>query len=136
METGPGAGGESELPAGSEPLDGEADDEQFAMHPNVPRRGSLLAAFAAVTVCGALGALIGFGLVNTSCQEQPSLLERLLESVRGYHPASHHCAVARASGSVIGGGLAALGAAIVAVLMLRAMAEWRISRPDGGPAPS
>ena len=111
---------------------GEPDDE-FVVHPNVPRRGPLLLAFAAVMVCGGLGALIGYGLVDTSCQEQPSLLERLLESVRGYHASTQHCATARAGGSVVGAVLAAIGAGIIAVLMLRAMAEWRVTRPDQQP---
>jgi hypothetical protein len=100
----------------------------------VPRRGPLLLAFTAVVVCGGLGALIGYGLVDTSCQEQPSLLERMLESVRGYHAGAHHCAVARAGGSVVGGVLAAIGAGVVAVLILRAMAEWRVTRPDQRPS--
>ena len=39
-------------------------------------------------------------------------------------------APARAGGSIVGGVLAALGAGIVAVLMLRAMAEWRVTHPD------
>ena len=115
------------------PPSGASEDDEFVLHPNVPRRGPLLAAFFAVTVCGALGALIGYGLVDTSCQEKPSLLERLLESVRGYHAATHNCAPARAGGSIIGAVLAALGAGVVAVLMLRAMAEWRVTRPDAGP---
>lgn len=119
-------GGES-----GEATAGDGDDE-FVLHPNVPRRGPLLLAFAAVTVCGGLGALIGYGLVDTSCQEQPSLLERLLESVRGYHATAHHCAAARAGGSVVGGVVAAIGAGVVAVLILRAMAEWRVHRPDPG----
>jgi hypothetical protein len=116
-----------------EPAGGSVEPDpadEFVVHPNIPRRGPLIGAFVAVTVCGALGALIGYGLVDTSCQEQPSLLERLLESVRGYHATAHHCAVARAGGSVVGGVLAAIGAGVVAVLMLRAMAEWRVHRPD------
>jgi len=117
-----------ETPGGEhDELDPDAD---FVLHPNVPRRGPLLAAFFAVTVCGMLGGLIGYGLVDTSCTEKSSLLEHLLESVRGYHATVHRCGVARAGGSVIGGVLAALGAGVVAVLMLRAMAEWRMHRPD------
>ncbi len=115
-------------PPADEPVP-EPDDDEIS-HPNVPRRGPLAAAFAVVVVCGSLGALIGYGLVNTSCQEQPSLLERLLESVRGYHPASHDCAVQRAGGSIVGAVIAAAGAAVVAVLLLRAMAEWRVHRPE------
>jgi hypothetical protein len=111
------------------------DDDEVVMHPNVPNRAPLLLAFFAVTLCGILGGLIGYGLVDTGCVEKPSLLERLLEQVRGYHPAIHHCGVARASGSVVGAVLAALGAGVVAVLMLRAMAEWRFHHPVGGPEP-
>jgi hypothetical protein len=33
----------------------------------------------------------------------------------------------------VGAVLAAIGAGIVTVLMLRAMAEWRVTRPDGPP---
>ena len=121
-------------PPSGESAEPDADDgDDFVLHPNVPRRAPLLLAFTAVVVCGGLGALIGYGLIDTSCQEKPSLLERMLESVRGYHAASHSCAVAKAGGSVVGAVLAAIGAGIVAVLMLRAMAEWRITRPDGPP---
>ena len=127
------------MPAGTiramEPPAGEGSepDEEIVLHPNVPRRGPLLLAFTAVVVCGGLGALIGYGLVDTSCQEDPSLLERLLESVRGYHARAQHCGVARAGGSIVGAVAAAIGAAVVAVLMLRAMAEWRVTRPDQPP---
>ncbi|HEX4492608.1 MAG TPA: hypothetical protein VH914_15475 [Acidimicrobiia bacterium] len=129
MET-PGA----EEPGGEEPQE-PSGDEEIAIPPNLPRRGPLFVAFAAVTLCGILGGLIGYGLVDTSCVEKASLLERLLEQVRGYHPATHHCGVARASGSVVGAVLAALGAGVIAVLMLRAMAEWRFHHPEGGPQP-
>jgi hypothetical protein len=123
-----------DTPAGedAEPGGGGADDE-LVLHPNVPRRGPLIAAFFAVVVCGGLGALIGYGLVNTTCQEDPSLIERLLENVRGYHASTQQCATARAGGSVAGAVMAALGASVVAVLMLRAMAEWRVTRPDQPP---
>jgi hypothetical protein len=116
----------------ADPVAGSPDDE-VVLHPNVPRRGPLIAAFVAVVICGSLGALIGYGLVNTTCQEKPSLLERLLESVRGYHAGTQQCAAARAGGSVVGAVMAALGASVVAVLMLRAMAEWRVTRPDQPP---
>jgi hypothetical protein len=130
----PAAEDPGENPAAGGGAGGGSDDsDEVVMHPNVPRRGPLLLAFAAITVCGSLGALIGYGLVDTSCQEQPSLLERLLESVRGYHAATHNCGAARAGGSVVGAVLAAIGAGIVTVLMLRAMAEWRVTRPDGPP---
>ena len=123
--------------AGMEPPAGASDepegDDEFVLHPNVPRRGPLLLAFSAVVVCGALGSLIGYGLVDTSCQEKPSVLERLLESVRGYRASTHTCGGARAGGLFAGGVLAALGAGVIAVLMLRAMAEWRVTHPDQPP---
>ena len=114
--------------------DASADDE-IVLPPNIPRRGPLLLAFSAVVLCGGLGGLIGYGLVDTSCEENPSLLERLLESVRGYHASTRNCGVARAGGSVVGAVLAAAGAGVIAVLILRAMAEWRVTRPDGGSSP-
>lgn len=126
--------GVMEPPEGADAGDVPGNDDEIVLHPNVPRRGPLLLAFSAVVLCGGLGALIGYGLVDTTCQEDPSLLERLLESVRGYHASAQKCGVARASGSVVGAVLAAIGAGVVAVLMLRAMAEWRVTRPDQPPS--
>jgi len=126
-----------EPPAGEEvdPDDAaDASDDEIVLHPNVPRRGPLLLAFAAVVTCGGLGGLIGYGLVDTTCLEDPSLLERMLEQVRGYEAGAQSCGVARAGGSVIGAVAAAIGAAVIAVLILRAMAEWRVTRPDQPPS--
>ena len=73
--------------------------------PTLPRRGPLLLAFAAIIVGGAFGALIGYGLTDISAQGA-SLLEAFL-------------------GGLIGGVIGAAGIGIVAVLTLRAMAEWK-----------
>ena len=66
---------------------------------------ALVGAFVAVVVGGLCGALIGFGLVNIDCQGD--------------------CGTPKGIGAVIGGLFGAVGVAVVAVLVLRAFAEWR-----------
>ncbi|MGH9034924.1 MAG: hypothetical protein ACRD0O_04105 [Acidimicrobiia bacterium] len=66
---------------------------------------ALVAAFLAVVVGGLSGALIGYGLVNIDCQGD--------------------CGTPKGIGAVVGGVFGALGVAVVAVLVLRAFAEWR-----------
>lgn len=62
-------------------------------------------AFVAIIVAGLCGALIGYGIVDVSC--------------------TGNCGGASGIGAVVGGALAAAGVAVVAVLVLRAMGEWR-----------
>jgi hypothetical protein len=93
-------------------------------HPNLPRRGLLALMFAAIVICGALGGAIGYGLVNTSCPSSPTLAERLLEQVPGVHAKAPSCDAKLLAGAVTGTVLAAIGAGVVAMLMLRAQAEW------------
>jgi hypothetical protein len=93
-----------------EPPDGPPA-EPVPAHPNVPTRAAVALAFAGVLVAGLLGALIGWGLVDTGCDGD--------------------CGLALAVGTIIGAALAATGAGIVAVLVLRAMAEWRAHPPRG-----
>jgi hypothetical protein len=66
---------------------------------------ALAGAFTAVVVGGLSGALIGFGLVNIDCRGE--------------------CGTPKGIGAVIGGVFGAVGVAVVAVLVLRAFAEWR-----------
>ncbi len=66
---------------------------------------ALAAAFTAVVVGGLSGALIGYGLVGIDCVGQ--------------------CSTPKGIGAVVGGVFGAVGVAIVAVLVLRAFAEWR-----------
>lgn len=73
--------------------------------PTLPRRGPLLLAFAAIMVGGAFGALIGYGLADIS-SKGTSGMEAFL-------------------GALIGAVIGAGGIGIVAVLTLRAMAEWK-----------
>lgn len=70
-----------------------------------PPRGAFLLAYAAVVIAGLFGAAIGYGLVNIGC--------------------TGDCTLEKTLGILIGGIGAAIGVGIVAVLGLRAMAEWR-----------
>jgi hypothetical protein len=62
-------------------------------------------AFASILVAGLCGALIGDGVVAVQCEGD--------------------CTTAAGIGLVVGALLAAGGAAVIAVLVLRAMGEWR-----------
>jgi hypothetical protein len=74
-------------------------------HPYAASRGVLFGAFVAVVVAGLSGAAIGFGLVDIGC--------------------SGDCGTVAGLGALFGGLVAAGGVAIVAVLLLRSMAEWK-----------
>jgi hypothetical protein len=82
------------------PLPNDPDD-----HPYAASRGALLGAFFAVVVAGLSGAAIGYGLVGIGC--------------------TGDCGTVSGLGALLGGLLGAGGVAIVAVLLLRSMAEWR-----------
>ena len=86
--------------------------------------------FAAIVLCGMLGGTIGYGLVRTSCPSTPTVAERLLEVVPGYHAHTPSCDLKLLGGALAGTVLAAVGAGIVAILMLRAQSEWR-THPAG-----
>jgi hypothetical protein len=62
-------------------------------------------AFVAILVAGLCGLLIGKALVDVQC--------------------TGDCTVAAGLGALVGGVMAAGGVAIVAVLVLRAMGEWK-----------
>lgn len=62
-------------------------------------------AFVAIFVAGVVGALIGYGFVDLQCDGS--------------------CATPNGLGALIGGAFFAGGVAVVAVLTLRAMGEWR-----------
>src|SRR5579859_7295228 len=71
----------------------------------LPSVRSRALAFAAILLAGLCGALIGYGFVGVQCHGR--------------------CATPEGLGAVVGGALAAAGVAVVAVLTLRAMGEWR-----------
>jgi hypothetical protein len=73
-----------------------------------PSRGAFFLAYLGVVLAGLLGAAIGFGLVDASCHGD--------------------CTVPKALGAIVGGAGAAIGVGVVAVLALRAMAEWKQPR--------
>ena len=62
-------------------------------------------AFVAILVGGFAGGLVGYGFVDLSCTKS--------------------CSTGSALGALIGSLCAASGTAVVAVLVLRAMGEWR-----------
>jgi hypothetical protein len=72
-------------------------------------RAAVVGAFLAVVTAGLCGALIGSGLVAIDCEGD--------------------CGTAQGLGAVIGGVAGALGVAVVAVLVMRALAEQRLGRP-------
>jgi hypothetical protein len=88
-----------------EPVDGPSarpDDTT----PILPSRTAFLLAFLSVVVAGVFGGIIGYGLADVSC-EGPD------------------CGGSQALGAIVGAVLAAGGVAVIAVLVLRAMSEWR-----------
>ena len=98
-------------------------------HPNLPGRGALGAMFAAIAVSGILGGLIGYGLVATSCPDSPNRAERLLAQVRGFKASVPSCALKELGAALAGTILAAVGAATIAILVMRAQSEWRGHAP-------
>jgi hypothetical protein len=90
--------------------DGEEELPAFDTGPGPPR-AAFLVAYLCVVLAGLFGGAIGYGLVNVS---------------RG--TSSTDAAI----GALVGAAGAAIGVGVVAVLALRAMAEWR--RPPGAGA--
>lgn len=77
----------------------------------LPSPAARAVAFAAIIVAGLCGALIGWSFVDLQCKG--------------------NCTTSGGIGAIVGGLCAAVGVAVVAVLTLRAMAEWkRISEDD------
>ena len=99
-------------------------------HPNAPRRGPVYLAFGLVVLAGVLGGLIGSSLVSATCSTRPPLLQRVLHGIEPLVAAPERSCTTQQFGGTLGGALiAALGTAVVAVLVLRAMAEWRKTPP-------
>lgn len=83
----------------------------------LPSVGVRVGAFAAICLSGFAGALIGYSLISLQCEGA--------------------CGVPLGLGILIGATIAAGGMAIVAVLVMRALGEWREveSRTGAGHAP-
>lgn len=71
----------------------------------LPSRLARAIAFVAILVGGLLGGLIGYALVKVQCHGS--------------------CSVPESTGSFVGAVACAIGTAVVVVLGLRAMGEWR-----------
>lgn len=106
-----------------------AGPEQPDTHPNTPSRLVVAAALAGLAFTGILGGVIGWGIVDTICAEDPTLLQRLLSDADGYRTRVPSCDPYRLGGSISGAVVAAIGAAVVIVLLLRSMSEWRPHHP-------
>ena len=78
------------------------DERPLSALPSPLARG---VAFAAIIVAGLCGALIGWSFVDLQCEGD--------------------CATPGGIGALVGGVSAAIGVAVVAVLTLRAMGEWK-----------
>ncbi len=71
----------------------------------LPSVGVRVAAFAAILLSGLAGALIGYSLISLQCEGS--------------------CGLPTGIGLLIGALIASIGMAIVAVLVMRALGEWR-----------
>jgi hypothetical protein len=74
--------------------------------PGVPTRGVVVLAFVGVVAAGILGALAAYGIVDVDCRGE--------------------CATNAAIAAVVGGLVGTVGGAVVAILVLRARALWRV----------
>jgi hypothetical protein len=80
----------------------------------LPSVGARVLGFVAIIAAGTAGAFIGYAFTDLQCQGS--------------------CATPDAIGGLIGGLVGAVGVAIVVVLALRAMGEWKtIQRRPTGP---
>jgi hypothetical protein len=81
--------------------------------PALPSVGARVLAFSVILLAGVCGGFIGYAFVDLQC--------------------TGDCATPSAIGALVGGLGAAIGVAVVAVLALRAMGEWKTiqARPGG-----
>lgn len=101
----------------SRPAPGPASGTNPGPLSALPSAKARAAAFAAIIVAGLCGGLIGYALVILQCRGE--------------------CATPGGIGAVVGALLGAGGVAVVAVVMLRAMSEWRtIKEAEAGQAGS
>lgn len=84
----------------------------------LPSTTARLLAFLAILLGGFCGAVIGWSVTDLQCGSD----ERVSEEAP---PPDEDCGLATGVGAVVGAGVGAGGVAVVAVLVLRAMAEWR-----------
>jgi uncharacterized membrane-anchored protein YitT (DUF2179 family) len=85
--------------------------------------------FIGIVLAGALGGLIGYAVVRASCADSPTHAERMLTQVPGFHAHVSSCTWTLLIAAVVGTVLSAIGAGIVAILVMRAQSEWRAHSP-------
>jgi hypothetical protein len=81
----------------------------------IPSVGARALAFAAIIVAGICGGLIGYAFVRVQCEGD--------------------CGLPNGLGTFVGAVTAAGGVAVIAVLVLRAMGEWRTIKEGEPPEP-
>jgi hypothetical protein len=86
-------------------VDGDDELNAGGLPAGLPSRGAYLLAFLSVVLAGVFGGIIGYGLIDVGC--------------------TGNCNTSKVVGTVAGAAIAAIGVGIVAVLVLRAMAEWK-----------
>jgi hypothetical protein len=94
----------------------------------MPARRARALAFVAILVAGLSGGLIGWSFTDLQCGGPPG--DRTEES-----RVDEGCTTWAAVGGLVGATVGAGGVGIVAVLVLRAMAEWRRTLDVEGPPP-
>ena len=98
----------------------------------LPSTTARVLAFLAIVVGGLCGGLIGWSVTDLQCgpDERPGA-ERPADEGDG-------CGTVEGIGTVVGAVVGAGGVAVVTVLVLRAMAEWRrdLDVRDQGPPPA
>jgi hypothetical protein len=77
----------------------------------LPSRTAYLFAFASVVVAGLFGGIIGYGIVDVG--------------------STRAAGTSKVVGTLVGAGVAAVGVGVIAVLVLRAMSEWKRRPPEG-----
>jgi hypothetical protein len=86
------------------------DDE---LPPMLPSRGAYVLAFVATVLAGVLGGIIGYGITDVTSDSGAAIF----------------------FGALVGALFGAIGVGVVAVLVLRAMAEWQRQPRTGTTAP-
>jgi len=84
---------------------GDNGDAAGGLPAGLPSRAAYLLAFGSVVVAGVFGGIIGYGIVDVG-STGPANTAKLL-------------------GTLVGAAGGAVGVGIIAVLVLRAMAEWK-----------
>ena len=84
---------------------------QSGVESALPSTGARVLAFLAILVGGVCGGLIGFAVTDLQC--------------------SGGCGTGKGIGGLVGALIGALGVAVVAVLALRAMGEWKTIQERG-----